>query len=455
MKKLSRNVFFGLAVRMIGFGIGVGVFFPFFSVFFGIDKKIAFSFLFFLSCIVAGIMVGIVNFWLTKQTVGKKLKVMTQKMSHVKDLIESFEMQKGDGECSKEECMIEEDSEDEFGICADAFNTLVSTLSFTLKHQSQHRVFIETLTKNLELSSLSEFALKSLLKYTGANGGAILVETEGKLINAASFGIKNPMALTKNPILLETLKTGESYRLDLPDNIILDGIIADFRPKQIVVEPIKFSNVTSGIVILASKQDMDKDFLDQIDIFVYDLSLVLNNSLQHEQMQKLAALDPLTGVYNRRFGLSRLNEEFSRASRTNMSLGVMMMDIDKFKLINDTYGHIAGDRYLKNIVAVSIPILRNGDIFIRYGGEEFLVILPGTSKENVFKIAERIRYAVSQTKIVYGEAEVKTTISIGVDAIPETTLDNPTQLITNADSALYMAKNSGRNRTVVFEESKK
>jgi len=451
MKKIKKNVFSSLSIRMIGFGVGVGVFFPFFTVLFGVDREIAFSVLFFIACVFAGVLVGVINFYLTKLTVGKKLRILTEKMSHVGDRVLSFDFKDGENPCTEEACLIQEDSEDEFGVCADAFNTMVISLVGTLQLQNQHRMFIKHLTKNLDLASLSNFALKALISFSDASAGAVLVEKEGELIVSASYGIINPELLSQNPIMLETLKVGESVRIDFPENIKVDGVLTEYKPTQIAVEPIVFSGSTSCIVVLASQQRMEKDFLDQLDIFVHDLSLVLNNSLQHEQIQRLAALDPLTGIYNRRFGLGRLQEEFSRSQRSGVPLGVMMIDIDKFKIINDTFGHIAGDRFLKNIVSVVKPILRNGDIFVRYGGEEFLAILPGASKNDIAKIAERVRYAVGESRIVYGESEISATLSIGVDSSPESEIDDPMQLIANADNALYKAKDTGRNKTVVFE----
>ena len=254
-------------------------------------------------------------------------------------------------------------------------------------------------------------------------------------------------------MMLEVLKTSKSQLLNFPNNIVLDGLLTKFRPVQIALQPILFLHSASGIIVLASNKEMEKESLEQIDIFVNDFALVLNNSLQHEQIQILAALDPLTGIYNRRFGMTRLNEEYSRATRSKSPIAVMMLDIDKFKKINDTYGHIAGDRYLKHIVSVIDPILRNGDFLVRYGGEEFLAVLPGANKHDVFKIAERIRFGVSESSIIFGESSIRATVSIGVDSFPESKGEESTNLIANADISLYEAKNGGRNRTVTFESN--
>ena len=352
--------------------------------------------------------------------------------------------------CSEKECLIFEDSQDEFGACADAFNTMVRSLIKTLRFQNQHRAFIEKLAVNLDLEALSNFAVQSMIDFSGADAGALFIEKEGALSLASYFGISEPDALVDNSVLQSVMKSGRSILMEFPEGIMLDGVLTAFRPSQMILQPVKFSTAIKGVVLLAAQSDMSEDFLEQLDIFVYDLSLVLENSLQHDQIQKLAALDPLTGIYNRRFGLERLREEFSRSIRSGIPLGIMMMDVDRFKHVNDVYGHLAGDHILKNIVGVSQPILRKGDILIRYGGEEFLAIMPGASRTDVAKIAERIRYAVKECRASYCGAEISATISIGVDAYPFSDIEDPMQLIANADSALYQAKNSGRDRTEIF-----
>jgi len=110
------------------------------------------------------------------------------------------------------------------------------------------------------------------------------------------------------------------------------------------------------------------------------LAVALNNSLNHQDLQRVAALDPLTGVYNRRFGLQRLTEEFGRSVRSGDPLGVLMLDLDHFKAVNDTYGHLVGDRVLQTVVRAARQILREGDVLLRYGGEEFIIVLPGAGR---------------------------------------------------------------------------
>jgi len=149
------------------------------------------------------------------------------------------------------------------------------------------------------------------------------------------------------------------------------------------------------------------------------MSISLNNALNYDHLQKMAALDPLTGIYNRRFGMARLSEEFNRAVRSSTPLGLIMLDIDYFKKVNDCYGHLAGDRILIQVIKTVAKSIRKGDISIRYGGEEFLIILPGASKEDALTVSEKIMRMVEDTSITEGVQTIRVTVSIGVISYPE------------------------------------
>ena len=171
--------------------------------------------------------------------------------------------------------------------------------------------------------------------------------------------------------------------------------------------------------------------------------------MTHDQVQKLAAIDPLTGIYNRRFGTTRLHEEFVRAVQLESAIGIMMFDIDHFKSVNDTYGHSIGDRVIRQVATTARSALREGDIIIRLGGDEFLAVLLGASANDVFQTAEKIRRQIDEKLISYGDQNIHITVSLGGVSFPEKDIKNEQDLIDSADRALYSAKNAGRNRTVV------
>jgi diguanylate cyclase (GGDEF)-like protein len=157
--------------------------------------------------------------------------------------------------------------------------------------------------------------------------------------------------------------------------------------------------------------------------------------------------DELTGLHNRRYLMTRLNEEFERARRKGTALGLLMMDVDHFKAVNDKYGHPAGDEVLRSIAQTLASMLREYDVGGRYGGEEFAVVLAETSPADMVKLAERIREKIEQLDDHGNATGIHVTISIGVALLRDD--DTTETLLQRADTALYRAKESGRNRTVL------
>lgn len=177
----------------------------------------------------------------------------------------------------------------------------------------------------------------------------------------------------------------------------------------------------------------------------------LFNELQktNDQLKELSLRDTVTGAYNRRYLMPVLEDEFNRveADPINVSLGFLMIDIDHFKVINDTFGHAFGDFILKQVVDAIIKDLRNQDILARFGGEEFAVLLPNTSDQYLNLVAERVRTTISELK---NRENHQVTISIGVSSYLHG--DTLTTLMARADKNLYVAKNSGRNRVCSLTE---
>lgn len=166
-------------------------------------------------------------------------------------------------------------------------------------------------------------------------------------------------------------------------------------------------------------------------------------------LQELAVRDSLTGLYNRRYMDETLDREVSRARREGIPLSLVMLDIDYFKRVNDTYGHQVGDEALKMLASTLLADIRAEDVACRYGGEEFLILLPNMPLETAMMRAERWRQAVEELSVSLGNFSITFTISLGVAAYPEHG-KTPDDLTRCADQALYRAKNDGRNRVTIF-----
>lgn len=168
----------------------------------------------------------------------------------------------------------------------------------------------------------------------------------------------------------------------------------------------------------------------------------------NQQLRLLSITDGLTGLFNHRHVHELLNEEYGRSKRSGDPLGVAMLDLDRFKQLNDAHGHPTGDVVLHETADMLRENAREVDMVGRYGGEEFIAILPGADEDAAAQFAERVRSAVDEYVYRDGEKEIRMTVSAGVASATASDIGNPDDLIKRADIALYEAKESGRNKVV-------
>ncbi len=168
------------------------------------------------------------------------------------------------------------------------------------------------------------------------------------------------------------------------------------------------------------------------------------------KIKKQAIHDPLTGLYNRHYLDETLPREMARAQRESYPISFVMIDLDHFKMINDTYGHAAGDEVLKNVAGCFISSIRQNDFTCRYGGEEFIIVMPGMPANQAIERVEKCRLMVENTVTIYNDQAIRVTISAGISAFPQ---DGITQdhLLKFADDALYYSKEHGRNQTTLYQ----
>lgn len=217
------------------------------------------------------------------------------------------------------------------------------------------------------------------------------------------------------------------------------------------------NSIIGAIVTKSTSEPLIPVEIDYLEQLASQTSTTINRANVYAEILKHATLDALTGFYNRRQMEERIKQETASAKRKKTPLCAIMIDIDYFKHVNDTYGHAAGDFILKTTSKIIRSQLREYDIASRYGGEEFAIILPYTTKDEAVMVAERLRKAVADKIInieqVNKKNDTKTisiTISQGIYSFnPE---DSAQDLLMNADKALYDAKESGRNKVVVYEK---
>lgn len=221
-------------------------------------------------------------------------------------------------------------------------------------------------------------------------------------------------------------------------------------PYSFVYAPLSSQKKVIGLAMLAQRESpvFVRETQGIFNMLENQMSIVVDNARLYEAARQLAITDGLTRIYNHRFFQEMFEKEYKRSDRYNTVFSLIMLDIDHFKRINDTYGHLCGDEILKGLANVVKSCLRSMDILARYGGEEFVILLPETSGEEAFEAAERIRETVENHVFVGGENGLHITVSQGVATYPSPGIHDRYDILEKADRALYEAKESGRNKTV-------
>jgi len=225
-----------------------------------------------------------------------------------------------------------------------------------------------------------------------------------------------------------------------------------YKTKSFLSLPIKIEERLSGVLNISDKTGggpFNRDDLRMAESFINNVSIAIEKSFLYrkaEELQKLSITDPLTGIYNRRYLNRRLAEEITRYNRYKHPFSFMMLDLDKFKEYNDTYGHLAGDNLIRSLATVMENSLRTIDIAARFGGDEFVAIFPQTPKVDAIQITNRLKEKIDR-ELGDKYAEMPLSVSMGLATFPDDA-SSIMELIEKTDQALYLAKKGGGNRVV-------
>ncbi|MDA8086181.1 MAG: diguanylate cyclase [Nitrospiraceae bacterium] len=227
-----------------------------------------------------------------------------------------------------------------------------------------------------------------------------------------------------------------------------------FQVKSVLLQPLSGEEGVLGVLGMFSDRtnSLSAHQIELIKMFSNQLAVSFCRALLHEKLAVLAETDALTGLFNRGYYEEALSREFKRLVRHPRPLSLLLIDIDHFKKINDTFGHTAGDAVLKKVAAIIKNVMRDTDVAARYGGEEFVAILAETDKAGAQNLAERLRKAVFLNPIDAGGNTVTVSVSIGVASFPRDTSSRD-GLVELADKALYSAKSEGRNRVCLAKQA--
>jgi diguanylate cyclase (GGDEF)-like protein len=279
----------------------------------------------------------------------------------------------------------------------------------------------------------------SELRMAGAHGIASAMDNIGRTFPITGCQLCNLVVQHQRPLITESILR-EDILLPLP---------ANFPVRSYLGVPIVFQGHVTGLIALYSREvsHFDAGDIRVAELFANQAAIALQNSRLFNQMSTLAVTDNLTGLANRRRFFELAEKEVERARRYGRSLCLVMFDIDDFKQVNDTHGHLIGDQVLRVLATTARRTIRSTDTLCRFGGDEFLILMPESGLDQALATAERLRQKISSEMVVVTAAgQLMLTISLGVVSLGGTGEETVEKLVERSDAAMYQAKSAGKNR---------
>lgn len=351
-------------------------------------------------------------------------------------------------------------TKDEFDDLGDRFNHMAQSIQEHQERVESFNSLSSLLIASLNPQSLMQNVLDKIIELTRAQAGTIYLReadsSEEVLVPFVAYGVDlsameylhfgqglpGEAARRKQSLVIRDIPSDCRLNINLG--------IADVMPREVAIFPIIYRDSVLGVMMLASMSPFRSNELSLLESMINQIAIVLENALAHEKVAQLSITDTLTGTFNRRYLSQRLDEEFRISHRHHSPLSSLIVDIDHFKKINDGFGHQIGDEALIAVAKTLKEHIRDSDMLARFGGEEFVIILPHTTQKDALIVAEKLRQAIASLTIgCMGDHKI--TISIGVATMPDLKVESSDELLGEADRALYIAKEQGRNRVVLAD----
>jgi diguanylate cyclase (GGDEF)-like protein len=340
---------------------------------------------------------------------------------------------------------------DEFEKIGARFNLMVDSMRLREARLDRFNDLSKILIEFNDPAVLLDKALEKMVELTGSCTGAVYLHdaASGTLFPSASYGVSaeelkklgvgegfaGKCASGKKTVIIENTDDTE---------LSLETGFFRVRPKGLAWFAMNYNGKLSGVFAMGSLKPYCADEIKCIEGLVSQIAIALDNALVHREVENLSLADPLTGIFNRRHFFNLFESEFSAARRYRYNLAVLMIDVDDFKSINDTYGHPQGDRVLTGISQMIRDKTRITDVWARYGGEEFIGFVSHCTREGVVTLAEKLRKHI-ESLAVPGMEGKNVTASIGIGYFPSEGVRDIDDLVKSADDNLYLAKKNGKN----------
>jgi two-component system cell cycle response regulator len=331
---------------------------------------------------------------------------------------------------------------------------------------------LHEVTGDLSVSELFHLLVRRAARALGVSHCSVVLARPGESSAVVVAAYENPnlhqlvIELERYPELKAALDSGQPVLVeDLDTHPLYEGVRnvwglegIEVPIRSVIALPFTIERGQYGVFLVRRTRDQepfgaaDLEFAHSVITaavaVIQRAQMVESTMADNARLEQLAQTDPLTQLLNRRALTERITAEMERALRYDSTMALLMIDLDHFKKVNDTYGHLVGDDVLRDVAQLLGETIRGTDIVARYGGEEFLVLLPETDDEGAERFAERIRVAVEQHPFVAGKESgtLSMTTSVGVAVFPAARIESVEDLFARADAALYRAKADGRNR---------
>ncbi|HET8816716.1 MAG TPA: diguanylate cyclase [Pseudidiomarina sp.] len=350
---------------------------------------------------------------------------------------------------------VTETRSDELGILANDFNRMAEKLEMTQREGVVLAGFQAMLVSSNNEDEAYVATARALSKLLPPSAGALYLMAASRdyVELAISWGYNLKPTERFHPEDCRALRLGRTYRASKESAEIFCTHTQSESLEYSICIPLITRDEVLGTIVLAgvseAHEELDERSFALAKTVAERLSLALSNIRLTEKLRSESVRDPLTGLYNRRYLEETLEREMQRVSRARLPLSVITADVDHFKRFNDTFGHEAGDRVLEELATQMVNIARPGDVVCRFGGEEFVIILPEASTEIASARAEELRRRIEMLDLYYGGTALgRVTISLGVASFPAHATKKE-ELLRLADNALYEAKNKGRNQVSI------